>query len=131
MFIEQYTVFTCTLVYKTYTSSLWVADVVLKTQQVINCSPSVQNLLAFFIYFSLFYFLTFFQPPPSPPLHLSFQKYLPFITLFTGQSRDLQSHVTSTLCIPSLVGVTILILPAFINNISSNLSCPAKIQTAC
>ena len=45
-----------------------MAGAVPKIQQVINCSPCVQNLLAFFIY--LFIFLTFFQNPalPSPSL---------------------------------------------------------------
>ena len=124
-----YIVFTCTLVYKIYTSSTvdrWCCSQ--KSNRSLIAAHMCKYLLAFFIYFI---FSTFFQHL-SPLLHIFFPHFsFLILTLFTSQSRDLQSHVTSTLCMPTLVRVTILILPAFINNISSNLSCSAKIQTAC
>ena len=70
-------------------------------------------LLAFFIYLFIYFFNLFPKPLSLPPVIFS-SKSLPFITLSTGQSHDLQSHVTCTLCILTLVGVIILILPAFI-----------------
>ena len=94
--------------YKIYVSFLvyrWCCSQ--KSNRSLIAAQVCKYLLAFFIYLFIYFFNLFPKPLSLPPLFI-------LIKNPSFYSHDLQSHVTCTLCILTLVGAITLILPAFI-----------------